>query len=151
MTSEDCEGKTISYAAGKKCIRKVYEREFKFYEYYGMLVLRLELRVISDKCVPLINEYNSIAACDIDAVDLWCIKALEFSDSSFQNYHIEKYLFYPYKNRCIGLRPSYSVLYEKDLFLVPVKGFENLIKFQEIYNKEFTIVSNPIFPDPCQN
>lgn len=145
MTCEDCAGKTIPYVAGEKCIRNIYKKEFDFYEYFMTLVLLLELQVISDRCAPFVNEYNSIAVRDIDAVDSWCLKALEFSDNSFQNCHIEKNILYDDQNRFIGIRPIYSALYEENPFVLPVDGFENLIEFQQIFNKEFTITRTPTF------
>lgn len=151
MTCEDCEGKTIPYVASEKCIRNIYKKEFDFYAYYRTLVLLLELRTISDRCAPFVNHYNSIPVGDISAVDSWCVKALEFSDNSFQNNLIDKNIIYNDKKECIGIRPSFSVLYEKNPFLLPVKGFESLIEFQEIFNKEFIIERTPVFSLPPNN
>ena len=145
MICEDCEGKTIPYVAGEKCIRNIYKKEFDFYAYYRTLVSLLELQKISDKCEPFVNEYHKIPQKDIKAIDCWCIRALEFSDNSFQNYHIEKNILYDVKGFCIGIKPNFSVLYEENPFILSAKGFENLIEFQEIFNKEFTITRTPTF------
>lgn len=148
MTCEDCTGKTIPYVASDKCIRNIYKKEFDFYAYYRTLVLLLELRQINERCEPFVNEYNSIPVGDISGVDLWCLKALEFSDSSFQNYQIEKNILYDDKGICIGIKPNFSILFELNPFIIPVAGFENLIEFQEIFNKEITIVKTLAFDVP---
>jgi len=151
MTCEDCAGKTIPYVAGEKCIRNMYKKEFDFYEYYRTLVLLLELRTINDRCAPIVKVYNSLPVEDISAVDSWCVKALEFSDNSFENYLIEKNIVYDAKGVCIGIKPNYSLLYGLNPFLLPVEGFEHLIEFQEIFNKEFIIERTTVFPFPSNN
>ena len=78
MTCEDCKGKTIPYVASEKCIRNVYKHEFDLYAYYWTLVLLLELRTISERCAPFVEDYNAILVGDISAVDTWYVKALEF-------------------------------------------------------------------------
>ena len=145
MTCEDCAVKTIPYEASEKCIRNVYKKEFDFYAYYRTLVLLLELQNISDNCEPFVNEYHLIPQEEIKTIDCWCIKALEFSDKSFQNYLIEKNILYDDKGICIGIRPDFSVLYKENPFILSVEGFENLIEFQEIFNKEFTITRTLVF------
>lgn len=151
MTCEDCKGKTIPYAASDKCIRNIYKKESLFYEYYRTMVLLLELRNISDNCEPFVSDYHLIPQEDIKAIDCWCIKALEFSDNSFQNYHIDNNIVYNHNKECIGIRPNFSVLYKENPFILSIEGFENLIEFQEIMNKEFTIERTPVFSLPANN
>lgn len=151
MTCEDCKGKTIPYAASDKCIRNIYKKESLFYEYYRTMVLLLELRNISDNCEPFVSDYHLIPQEDIKAIDCWCIKALEFSDNSFQNYHIDNNIVYNHNKECIGIRPNFSVLYKENPFILSIEGFENLIEFQEIMNKEFTIERTPVFSLPAYN
>lgn len=145
LRCEDCEEKNYPLRTGPNCKHRIYEKEFQFFEYFNSLVILLETFEANKRCAPLLQNYDELPPNDIKALDNWCLELLKFEEEHLTSFTLANLQVLDSKGKIIGVKPKFTVLYSANPFVVPVEGFENLLRIHSLFNEHFTIHNLPNF------
>jgi hypothetical protein len=137
---EDCEKNnptnSFRYTPSAKCNYKIYKKELDYHEYYISLKNIVSVKEINELLKPIINAYHHCNNDDLKIKE-WKETAYDFFEFTIYNeYDISHIIFY-HENEIVGIKPSYSKLYEQKPFYIPVDGFEYIIEYRLLFNKYF--------------
>lgn len=119
----------------KVCNTFVYRKELNFYSFYSSLQDLLFLIETDKHLKPLLDEYHNCKH-DGDLLNVWIEKVDVFNITAFNNRSFNGSIVYE-ENKVIGIKPSSTLIYEDNPFIIPINGFENFIKYRPLFNNSF--------------
>ncbi|MEC5158861.1 hypothetical protein [Chryseobacterium sp. MP_3.2] len=142
LRCEDCEENNYPLRTGPNCKHRIYAKEYEFFNYFNSLVTFLETFEVNKKCLPLLQMYDDLPSNDSKALDAWCSKLLEFEEENLTTFILSDLKVLDAEGKIIGVKPNLTKLYSNDPFVVPVEGFENLLRIHKLFHEHFTIQNN---------
>lgn len=145
LRCEDCEENNYPLRTGPNCKHRIYEKEFQFFDYFNSLVTFLETFEANKKCIPLLHNYDELPPNDIKALDTWCSQLLKFEEENLTTFILSDLQVLDDIGKIVGVKPYITELYNADPFVVPLEGFENLLRIHKLFNEHFTRQNDPNF------